>query len=116
MECMNKCGKEAASNSKYCGKTCRALYSRKRNKGAAQQGATPEAQQTFTDACGNVHQIDYEGRNADVKMLESWAKSEQSTYQSMLGRLALYYSIINGFRDVAGRFTAQGRRYLNKTA
>ncbi len=120
MKCMNKCGKEAKANSKYCSNSCRAVYSRNaRNTGAAQQaetGAAPERATTLTDAAGNVHEIDYEGRRADVKVLESWANGKGTLNQQNMGKLALHYSMMNGFRDNTGKLTVQGRRYLGRTA
>ena len=91
MECMNKCGREAKVNSKYCSNSCRATFSRRsaqRSAGAAQQaetGAAPIRATTLTDACGNVHKIDYEGRSADVKLLESWCRGEGTEYQLPAG-------------------------------
>ena len=121
MKCINECGKEAKSNSKYCSNSCRALYSRnsKRNTGAAQQaktGATPTRATILTDACGNVHQIDYAGRRADAVQLKLWLKCEGTPAQYTLAKAAQQHSIIRGFRDKAGRLTQQGRRYMGEAS
>jgi len=64
-----------------------------------------------TDACGNVYGIDYAGRRADMKQLDDWVAGKGTSSQRAIALTAINYSIINGFKDKAGKLTAQGKQY-----
>ena len=124
MKCINECGKEATGKSNYCSASCKTEYNRnkKRNKNVGVTGVTGVTNKsvahatTLTDACGNVHQIDYAGRRADAVQLKLWLKCEGTPAQYTLARAAQQHSIIRGFRDKAGRLTQQGRRYMGEAS
>ena len=109
---MNKCvvcGKEyeaKRATSKYCSGKCRKLAFQKDRVSVPGNGKVsvpadkPVSVPDMIKDCNGVdHKIDYEGRNADAKLLESWAKGEGTPYQQRLGKL-----------------TAQGKRYMGRIA
>ena len=115
MECMN-CGIEyeaKRASSRYCSAKCRVSANRVSVTNEPEVSVTNvSVTGTITDATGNVHQIDYEGRRTNAKLLESWAKGEGTRGQRGLGKLAIQYSVINGFRDKDYKLTAHGHKYL----
>ena len=117
MDCKNLCGKELIGRQKeFCSDNCRMQYKRaikpEQNTKVEQpkvEQMKPEQQtrtSTFTDACGNVHQVDYEGRRTNAKLLETWSSGKG--IRQGLGQLAIQYSQANGFRDTAGKLSCQG--------
>ncbi len=115
---MNKCrqcGQEyeaKRATSKYCGPKCRKLAFQPDGKISVPDLSVPAANRTLTDACGNVHQIDFDGRRKDCDLLKSWSEGKGTPYQKRLGTLARQYSCIKGYvKD--GKLTAQGCRYLD---
>ena len=68
-----------------------------RQRRAKDKGSTSGStvvERTITDACGNVHPIDFEGRRETYNLLESWAKGEGTAYQQTLGLLNRTYTTI----------------------
>ncbi|KKL63641.1 hypothetical protein LCGC14_2173060 [marine sediment metagenome] len=95
MKCLN-CDKPATGKGKYCSETCRAVYNRNKRSAKPEQTVTGTATgtRTVTDACGNVHQVDFQGRRDDYELLESWVNGNGSESQQRLGALA------RGYREV----------------
>ena len=88
---------------------------RQRRQGITNKGKPEGITQTITDACGNTHPIDFEGRRKTRALLEVWAGGKGTAEQCLLGRLSETYSIINGYKKKYGetvRLTDAGRRYL----
>ncbi len=122
---MNKCeicGNECKGE--CCSGACRARKSRRAhgdkahdndahgdNKAHADERTVEAIPSTIKDCNGVEHEIDYEGRKADDKLLESWADGEGTEYQRRLGVLSMQYSMMNGYRNKSGNLTSQGRRY-----
>ena len=63
---------------------------RHRKQGITSEGIT----RTIVDACGNTHQIDFEGRRELHSKIVSWARNEGTEYQRRLGLLSLQYTVI----------------------
>jgi hypothetical protein len=72
--------------------------------------------ETFVDATGQSHEIDFAGRRQVYELLKSWDEEQADTYQHRLGHLARQYSHINGFlwKDKNNKYhlTEQGKTYL----
>ena len=108
MKCLN-CNKEfeaKRATARYCSAKCRKLAF----SGTVEKVSVPVY---LTDATGNRHKVDYEGRRGDCELLKSWEAGEGASAQQALGELARKYSVINGYlgKDTKEP-TAQGRRYL----
>lgn len=94
-KCVN-CGIEVVSDGtkpkKYCSDKCRMAYKR---TNANEQTTNEQQTNTFKDAVGREHKIDYEGRLKDFLLLLDWAEGKGNSYQYNLGRTALQYTKSN---------------------
>ena len=98
----------------------RRAQARFKAKGITEQGITGQKcddkvipSETVTDACGNVHPIDFEARRKVWKLLESWEAGKGTPYQRRLGVLCQQYDVLKGYRKKKTFvITDQGRNYL----
>ncbi len=88
--CGTECGK-----GKTCSSTCRSKLARSVAPTVAKPtvASSVASTETFKDACGNEHKIDYEGRRSNWLMLRSWADGKGTPKQVALGKLSRNYDI-----------------------
>ena len=88
------CNKDFKGRGKYCSVKCKQSAYRNRQTVTDETvtGQNVTVCETVTDACGNKHPIDYEGRRRDYDLLESWAEGKGTMYQQRLGILSRRYS------------------------
>lgn len=89
MKCMNKeCDNELTGRQRtYCSDRCRKAQTRTETRTNESQVQT----RTITDACGNEHPIDSEGRRNNYDLLESWADGQGTEQRRRYGGLARCY-------------------------
>lgn len=86
-----KCGNEfesKRSTAKYCSDRCRKLAFQKNGKVSVPAPDGVSVPIYITDATGQEHPIDYEGRRKNRQILQTWADDGAIAYQQCLGTLA----------------------------
>lgn len=93
------CGNEVIGKGRYCSAGCKQAAYRNRTKAITvtlvtdKPTVTDPCEAYLTDATGQQHKIDYEGRRRDLDLLLSWANGNGTAYQQQLGQLAIAYAI-----------------------